>query len=259
MTLQIYRFADPHAAAAALAEAIAADLRAALQSQPRALLLVSGGRSPIALLSAMAAQSLAWDRVDVSLVDERSVAPESDAANAVLVRQHLLTGAASAAHWIALMPPHLFASAADPMDAACQAAAAACADPALAHAAVIVLGVGADGHTASLFADSPQWEHARQSAERYVALQPGAAPHPRVGLSLQALRKQGKCYVWATGAEKSATLERLQQVRDEVRGRAGDLPAHEAESIARLAQAGPVACLIDDPAVQLQAYCSDRD
>jgi 6-phosphogluconolactonase len=128
-----------------------------------------------------------------------------------------------------------------------------------AHPAVIVLGVGADGHTASLFADSPQWEQARQSAERYVALQPGAAPHPRVGLSLQALRKQGKCYVWATGPEKSATLARLQQVRDEVRGLAGAQPEHEAQSMARLAQAGPVACLIDDPAVLLQAYCSDRD
>lgn len=256
MTLEIHRFDDSQTAGPALADAIAADLLDRLQSQARALLLVSGGRSPITLLLALAQKALPWDRIDVSLVDERSVAPGSEAANAMLVQEKLLTGDVRAARWIPLMPPGLFEGASDPMDAALLAATRACNDPALANPAVIVLGVGADGHTASLFADSPQWEQARTTCDRYVALQPGLAPHARVGLSLQALRSQGKCYLWATGPEKSATLARLEQFCDAVRKNSAARPA---EVMTQLAQAGPVACLIDDPKCILRAYCSERD
>ena len=238
MTLRRNRFADAGAAADALALSIAADLNDRLARQPRALLLVSGGRSPIPVFMALARQPLPWERIDVSLVDERSVALEHEDANARLVRQHLLTGAASAACWIALMPPDLFGRADNAFIAARAAAEQANVDPALAEPAVILLGMGNDGHTASLFADAPQWPEAKQTSRRYIALQPVAAPHARVSLTLQALRAQQRCYLWAMGADKAVTLARL-----------------EADGAARDNGAGPVACLLADPDVLLDAYC----
>lgn len=247
MTLALHDFDDADGAATALSAAIAADMRAALATRQRALLLVSGGRSPIILFTALAGQELAWDRIDISLVDERCVPPDSDAANALLVRRHLMAGPVRAARWIALVESGLIAQAADPLAAGEQAAALACRNPLLAEAAVVVLGLGNDGHTASLFADAAQWDHARTTPDRFVALQPAQAPHARVSLSLQALRAQRRCYMWATGAEKSATLARLQKA------------AAAAENGDRLAQQGPVACLIADDGVLLEAYCSRRE
>lgn len=245
MTQQVHNFADPGAAALALAAAIAADLRQALARQPRALLLVSGGRSPIPVFAALAREALPWEQVDVSLVDERSVAPDDADANARLVREHLLMGAAAAATWIALMPAAVFAEATDAFAAAQTAAGMACANPALASPAVILLGMGNDGHTASLFTDAPQWAEARQTTQRYLVLQPTTAPHARISLSLAALRSQRRCYLWAAGADKQGTLERLRKVCES-----------EAAPVASgaLAGAGPVACLLADPDLLLEIY-----
>lgn len=250
MAIEIQRFNDSLQAARALAGAIAADLRSALLRQPRALLLLSGGRSPVAVFAALAYQSLAWERIDVSLVDERSVAPDGPAANAALVQASLLVDAARHARLITLMPAALFHAALDPWDAALQAAECANADPALARPDVVVLGMGNDGHTASLFADAPQWPHASTTCKRYIALQPQAAPHARVSLTLHALRMQQRCYLWAVGADKSATLARLALVVD--------APGTAAERFQALVHGGPaIACLMADPALVLQAYCSD--
>ncbi|MBC7416444.1 MAG: 6-phosphogluconolactonase [Herminiimonas sp.] len=244
MTLSIERFPDAAQAAAALAQAIGAGLGAALRHQPRALLLVSGGRSPLVLFEALSAQPLDWTRIDISLVDERCVRSDDSASNAALVRSHLMCGAAAAARWIGLMPEDRALAGSDPWEWAQQAAAEANANPALARPAVVVLGVGTDGHTASLFADAAQWPLARTTALRYLAVQPNSAPHARVSLSLAALRKQGRCKVWAVGPDKLQVLMQLQQ---SVAG-----PGSPTVT------AGPVACLIADPAVTLQAYCSEQ-
>lgn len=225
-------------AATALAEAIAADLRLALRAKPRVLLLVSGGRSPTILLEALSRQILPWERIDVSLVDERSVAVDAEAANASLVQSSLLVGAAAAARWIALMPPAVFAGASDGWQAAQQAALAANCNPALAAADVVVLGLGNDGHTASLFADAPQWTEACTTRSRYLALVPQQAPHARVSLSLSALRAQRHCYLWAIGTDKLATLARLQS------------------QPSTAGMEGPVTSLIGDPGFVLSVYGS---
>ncbi len=268
MTLEIERFSSTDAAALALARAVAAELTAALAQRPRALLLVSGGRSPLVFFEALRLQPIDWQRIDVSLVDERCVAADDDAANASLVRAHLLHGAA--ARWIGLLPEAEALVGATPLERAQDAAGRANHDPLLAHAAVVVLGVGSDGHTASLFADAPQWALAQVTSERYVALQPGAAPHARISLSLPALRQQGSCHVWATGTEKLQVLTRLQE---HIARHAGPVekpmpPLSGTPSGAQpgarsnqpppawLAAAGPMACLIADPALVLTAYCT---
>ena len=250
MALEFHRFDDVQQAAQALAGTIAADLRQALLQRPRALLLLSGGRSPIPVLTALAAQTLAWDRIDVSLVDERSVAPDAPAANGALLQANLLVDAACCAHLIELMPAAIFQAAADPWDAALQAAQEANVNQALEQPDVVVLGIGNDGHTASLFVDAPQWSEATTTRSRYVALQPQAAPYARVSLSLHALQCQKQCYLWAAGGDKAATLAGLAQAVEQAR--------LTPQGLAALVQAGPaIACLMADPRLVLQVYCSN--
>ncbi|GAC1408183.1 MAG: 6-phosphogluconolactonase [Burkholderiaceae bacterium] len=251
MTIEIKNFFSPRQAADALASAIAVDLTAALANRVRALLLVSGGRSPVQLFHSLANQSLAWERIDISVVDERSVPPDTHDSNAALVRATLTVGAARAARWIPLMPADVFAAACDPWVAAQQAALLANGNPLLKSADVVVLGMGTDGHTASLFPDAPQWPQARTTRARYVAIQPQQAPYTRVSLSLCALQQQARCYMWLTGEEKVAALARLQALYGAV--------AIDALSAESLATAGPVACLIADPKMVLETFCSIAD
>ncbi len=264
MTIQFHLFEDAGVAAQALADAVRGDLQQALETAPRALLLVSGGRSPLPLFALLATQPLPWAQIDVSLVDERCV-PLADAdSNSALVARHLLVGAAAAARWVPLVDETLASHASDEWPVAQQAAIAANDNAALAQAAVIILGLGNDGHTASLFVDASQWDEARQTSARYIALQPQAAAHARVGLSLQALIGQHHCYVWSSGADKLATLERLVALVHDVSEHFTDhltdqLTDQLTDSLTdHLADAGPLALLIAHPKVTLHVFHSAR-
>lgn len=247
MALQLATFKTADDAAEALALQVSKDLhQALLQTQDRALLLVSGGRSPLPFFSALAQQQLPWENIDISLVDERSVLPEHPDSNAALVCEHLLCGPAAAARFLPLMS-HV-AAATDPWLWARRSAQVANANPALVTPAAIVLGLGTDGHTASLFADAPQWQEATTTARRYVALQPGQAPHARVSLSLHALVAQRACYVWSGGAAKLDVIRRASVLAAAVAD--GSLDA------AALDNAGAIARLVSDPDVTLKVYHS---
>ncbi|MDP9108498.1 MAG: 6-phosphogluconolactonase [Pseudomonadota bacterium] len=248
MSLQLDRFDSVEAAAAALVDQIGQTLTNHLREAARALLLVSGGRSPAPFFEALAQAPLPWSVIDVSLVDERCVPGTHDDANSRMIQQLLLCDAAASARWLPLVDPVLAESVGNQWTLAQQSAEAANRNPALAQPAAVVLGMGNDGHTASLFADAPQWDEARSTAQRYVALVPAVAAHARVGLSLQALRKQRTCFVWASGADKLATLRTITELVD----------AYAAGQVSesQLVAAGPLALLIADPNVLLHVFHS---
>ncbi|KWB73675.1 6-phosphogluconolactonase [Burkholderia ubonensis] len=196
--IEIHAFDTQEAQGDALARAVGDALRAVLARPARATLAVSGGTSPRPFLQTLSHAALDWASVDVTLVDDRWV-PEDDAAsNARLVRDTLLQHAAAPATFLPLVDT----------GAALDAHVAALnANPAHRLPDVAVLGMGEDGHTASIFADAPEWDHAITTAERFVAVHPGAAPHARVSFSLDALKRIDRLFLLIAGNRKREVLE----------------------------------------------------
>ena len=200
----------PAEQARGLAAKVAQELRAALAERGRALLAVSGGRSPVAFLEALSAEQLEWSKVTVTLVDERWVPESHPDSNAGLVRRHLLRGAAANAVFCGLYQP-----------AASLEAAAERAERQLAELAlpidVLVLGMGDDGHTASLFPGSPGLAEALDPAATRRCL-PGWAPsvpHQRLTFSRAALAGARVQLLQLQGPAKLATLRAALADNDE--------------------------------------------
>ena len=156
-------FADRDALVAAAVERIVEALTQAINERGRALMLVSGGSSPEPVYRALAQRDLSWSSVSVALVDERWVDPGHSASNEGFIRRHLLTGPAAEAEFIGMKT-----SAETP-----QAGLAECESryKALPEGAdVCLLGMGSDGHTASLFPYAEGLDQALAGAQRCAAI-----------------------------------------------------------------------------------------
>lgn len=192
-------FPDAASAAQALAEQVAACIGDDLARQGSAAIAVSGGRSPVPFFEALSRVPLEWSRVWITLVDERWVPPDTADSNERLVRTHLLINHAASAQFVPL-----FNAAAHPQDALCKRGAALAALPSPYSA--IVLGMGEDGHTASLFpgADGLAAALDPDGDARLVAMKPLTAPHWRISLSFSALLQSRQICLLLGGPAKRA-------------------------------------------------------
>jgi 6-phosphogluconolactonase len=189
------------AAERAAAELIARQLAAAVRERGRASLAISGGRSPWGMLDLLAAQAVEWESVHVFQVDERIAPPDDEARN----WKRFLAGALAR-----LVPPenrHPMPVEIETPDAAADAYASTLSEwggqpPELD---VVHLGIGADGHTASLFAgDSPLEE-----TKRLVAASRRYEGYRRLTLTLPALAGARSIVWFAVGVARRDVLARL--------------------------------------------------
>jgi len=191
----------PNATPAAIAAHIATSLRTAIAARGQASLAVSGGKSPIPMFEALREQDLDWSSVTVILVDERVVPHDHADSNTALVRQHLLQGAAAAA---SLLP--FFDNIPAAVNELALEALVADANQRLASLPwpldLAVLGMGEDGHTASLFPAAPGLSAALRSAGPVAWVRPTTAPHARLTLTLPALLTSRELLLSIAGATK---------------------------------------------------------
>jgi 6-phosphogluconolactonase len=202
--LQVHRLAAAQLASE-LARDMATRLQAAITARGTAVLSVSGGKSPIALFEALRQQALDWSRLHITLVDERYVPATHEASNALLVRTHLQQGPAAQARLHAMVP-----QAALPLPPLAALVQAADADlRALGPADVMVLGMGVDGHTASLFPDAPGLAAALdlRSPLACAGMTPTTAPHARLTQTLAQILRSRHLILPIAGADKLATLQ----------------------------------------------------
>jgi 6-phosphogluconolactonase len=205
---------DPEDLAATAAARLATELERALVSRPRAAIALSGGSTPWRVFELLADHPLPWARIDVHQVDER-VAPAGDPArNLGYLRAHLSDHVPAVVHPMPVDVP-------DPADVAgLRAAADAYARTLPDSFDVIHLGLGDDGHTASLVPGDPVL-HER---ERLVAVTEPYRGHRRMTLTLPVLDR-ARCVVWiVSGASKHDPLTRL--LADDRSIPAGQVRAH---------------------------------
>lgn len=193
------RFENPAALDAALARDVAERLRAAIATRDKASLVVSGGSTPKGLFQALARYELAWHKVTVLLADERWVPHDHVDCNERMVREHLLTGQARQARLLSLIDGY--------PDSAANLAAVRQRLAAMDSFDVVVLGMGLDGHTASLFPDAPQLREGLQTTEPVLMTSPQLAPHERISLSLRRLQDTRHGVVHIVGEDKMSVLE----------------------------------------------------
>jgi 6-phosphogluconolactonase len=196
-------FDDGDALARALADFIAERLQDGVSRNGEASLIVSGGRSPLEFFAQLSRKPLEWRRVTVSLADERWVRPDHGDSNENLVRQNLLVAKAVDGRFLPL-----WNGAPTPEAAAVLAGKRLRELPRPFDA--VVLGMGEDGHTASLFPDAPELAQALDPAADpgCVAITPGRAPHRRLTLNRSALLDSRCIALQIQGAAKADTLAR---------------------------------------------------
>ncbi len=192
-----------------LAQDIAQRLAAAIDVRGFAVLSVSGGKSPVALFEALRVIDIDWSRVRVTLVDERCVPRIHPDSNALLVQTHLLQDLAAKAQLVFMVT-----NATELLDSPItQAKAAGIALGAAGIADVLVLGMGADGHTASLFPEAPNLSDALdlRNTKNCVAIElknpPANAPYARISQTLAQILSSRHIVLPLTGADKLHTLQ----------------------------------------------------
>jgi 6-phosphogluconolactonase len=183
-----------------VAQRIASELGETLRAEGRATLSVPGGTTPGPVFDTLSGVDLDWSRVAVVLNDERWV-PEGHArSNTTLLRKRLLTGRAAVATYVPLYAP--VPTPEDALDSL--------SDGVRLHLpiSVLLLGMGADMHTASLFPGADHLAAAlAPDAPPVMALRADAAGEPRITLTAPVLRSALRIHVLITGAEKRAALE----------------------------------------------------
>ena len=195
--------------ATALAQRIAALLTEAIQARGHAVLCVSGGKSPVPMFQALRDMPLAWDKVSITLADERCVPIGHPHSNASLVIEHMLQGLASQAQFV----PLIDAQEIDPLNLDELANRADLALSALGSCDVLVLGMGEDGHTASLFSHATEIAQALDMHNPLSCLlmhlhpPPAEAPYPRITQTLRSLLQARHIVLTIQGAAKLAVLQ----------------------------------------------------
>jgi 6-phosphogluconolactonase len=185
---------------ATMAHRVAQDLTEAIAAKGRASLLLSGGNTPRPFLARLARENVDWSNVDVGLVDERWVAPDSGKSNENLVRSELLANGAQAATFYGMYREGMSAEEAS-------GTVAEAYREALYPFDVVVLGMGGDGHTASLFPHRPELKHLLNDPVICGAAEAPVEPSQRMSLSLYAIASAAHCYLHIEGGEKLAVYE----------------------------------------------------
>lgn len=208
--MKVVEYADSDILWMDLANLIAGELNRGLMIHDRVSLAVPGGTTPGPIYDILSALSLDWERVDILLTDERWVPEDDPRSNARLLREHLLVGKVAPAKFL----PYYTGGTEPDVDLADIAAKVR----ALCPLSFVLLGMGTDMHTASLFPGADRLAKALgPNAPELLAIRAPGIEEPRVTLSAEVLNGAMNKHLVILGDEKRAALERAADIGDPMR------------------------------------------
>ena len=199
---QFYQFRSVQECNIALTTALLKDIKETLLDKGKINLAFSGGKSPIAFLEMLSKESCNWKKCNISLVDERIVDLNNQESNARLIKTYFLQNLAKDAHF---MP--FFENVNLSLEEMVKNANTRYVQPDIA-----VLGMGLDGHTASLFPEADEFQMALETHNNIILIIPKNAPYKRLSMSLSALKKCKKLFL------SIATQEKLLVFNEAIKG-----------------------------------------
>ncbi|MCJ8520820.1 6-phosphogluconolactonase [Pseudorhizobium tarimense] len=208
--LSLHEFADGPTLADKLAAQVAHRLSSAIEANGKASIAVSGGSTPKKFFQALSARDVDWQKVTVTLVDERFVPVDNPRSNHALVRDHLLQNKAADAQFIPLF--HQCPNADEAASIATREAAEI-GNP----FDVVILGMGGDGHTASFF---PHGDHLAKALDAngprcVMSMEAEGADEPRLTFSFSSLSDARLLVLHIEGEAKKDVLKKAQDGTDE--------------------------------------------
>lgn len=201
--MELIEYPDREMMFVALANRLAGELGDCLRRHDHASFAVPGGTTPGPVFDALSGAELDWPRVHVMLTDERWVPADDPRSNAGLLEARLFQGHAAAATRVSLEVDG------EPEEGAARLADALAPELPLS---ICLLGMGSDGHTASLFPGADRLEAAlSQRAPHAMAIRAPGAPEARVTLTAPVLAGALSKHILIVGEEKRGALERARR------------------------------------------------
>ncbi|MDF1642642.1 MAG: 6-phosphogluconolactonase [Pseudomonadales bacterium] len=208
-----------------LSKQISEVLQAAINERGQASLIVSGGSTPLPLYQQLSKEPIDWSRVWITLADERWVDASDPTSNEFQIRSNLLQNRAANAQFLPLKP----VVGGDSIDLS-ETEAALNTWPFPAD--LLLLGMGNDGHTASLFPDAPELGAGLdlQTDHRCLLLRPASSPYPRISLTLPALLSCRQIILMICGDDKWQVYQkalgalRLEVTEEEIEEAVEEMP-----------------------------------
>lgn len=201
---KMHEFASREGLVDSLKEKIIDSLANAIEAKGFATLALSGGSTPVKLLQALSLVAFDWEKVRVTLVDERWVEVSSEQSNERLIRDNLLQNAAKGAAFFGLKTDAN--SAKESLEAL-----EASLEKHFRELDVVVLGMGLDAHTASFFPDAKELEHALGTQELVCVTTASVDPKERITLSRSFLLSSKNLLLHIEGKEKKEVFLRASE------------------------------------------------
>ncbi|STX28708.1 6-phosphogluconolactonase [Legionella beliardensis] len=205
--MHIQQFNDTDSLNDFLCKKLQAILAEAIKSRGQAYLVVSGGKTPAPLFKQLSEIDLEWDKVTILLADERWLPSSSEDSNEGMLKRNLLINKAKKASYISLLT-----NAESPYQGVPEI------QDCLSHLPqfdVVILGMGEDGHTASLFPCSNEIEAGLTDLHSAViAVTPTTAPYERISLTKNRLINSRFIFLHLVGENKLAVLKQAMAGQD---------------------------------------------
>jgi len=208
-SVDFYSSNNSDSLASDLSQSIGEILIEAIRKRGHASMAVSGGNTPISLFKNFSLLSIDWTKVDLTLVDDRWVDSKNTYSNELLVRTHLIKNKAAKVNFFPLKN-----------DSKTAVEGQKNSEEVLKNITlpfdVVVLGMGADGHTASLFPCSEELYDAMDlnNPNILISISPKTAPYERLSLTAKVIIDSKNIFLHLNGSSKLQTLESVMEYKD---------------------------------------------